>query len=134
MSSCGARPKRPLTAYLLWLNSYGRELIKSEHPEFKVKEVAVRAGELWRSMAAEDKSVWQESASVAMAKYKEDVEQWKFQVELQMHDVPAPSPSKFPNSSDPETLFVYDSRDKTFSPICRDCYLKSPGSNYRSSS
>jgi len=123
MSSRAARPKRPVSAFLLWLNSSGREIIKSEHPELKVPEVAVKGGELWRSMAAEDKSVWQESASVAMAKYKEEVEQWKFQMELEMHGVPAPSPSRFPDSSKRDTLFVYDSKDKSFSPICRDCYL-----------
>ncbi|XP_037730973.1 mobility group protein 1A-like [Drosophila subpulchrella] len=129
MSSRVARPKRPTNAFMLWLNSSGRELIKSEHPEFKVKEVSVKAGELWRSMAAEDKSVWQESASEAMEKYKKEVEQWKFQVELEMHGVPAPSPSRFPDSSGPDTLFVYDSKDKSFSPICKDCYLNMPRSD-----
>lgn len=48
------KPKRPMSAYMLWLNS-ARESIKSEHPGLKVTEVAKKGGELWKSM--KDKSV-----------------------------------------------------------------------------
>lgn len=48
------KPKRPLSAYMLWLNS-AREGIKRENPGIKVTEVAKRGGELWRAM--KDKSV-----------------------------------------------------------------------------
>lgn len=48
------KPKRPLSAYMLWLNS-ARESIKRENPGIKVTEVAKRGGELWRAM--KDKSV-----------------------------------------------------------------------------
>lgn len=48
------RPKRPLSAYMLWLND-NRESIKREHPGIKVTEVAKRGGELWRGL--KDKSV-----------------------------------------------------------------------------
>lgn len=48
------KPKRPLSAYMLWLNS-ARESIKREHPGIKVTEVAKKGGELWRAM--KDKSV-----------------------------------------------------------------------------
>lgn len=48
------KPKRPLSAYMLWLNS-ARESIKRENPGIKVTEVAKRGGELWRGM--KDKSV-----------------------------------------------------------------------------
>lgn len=48
------RPKRPLSAYMLWLND-NREQIKRENPGIKVTEVAKRGGELWRNL--KDKSV-----------------------------------------------------------------------------
>ena len=48
------RPKRPLSAYMLWLNET-RESIKKEAPGMKVTEIAKRGGELWRAM--KDKSV-----------------------------------------------------------------------------
>ncbi|XP_017082572.1 FACT complex subunit Ssrp1-like [Drosophila eugracilis] len=79
MSSCGPRPKKPMSSYLLWLNFSGRMQIKSEQPELSVKEVAVKGGELWRSMSVEEKAFWQKSASVAMEKYKEELGQWNCQ-------------------------------------------------------
>lgn len=48
------KPKRPLSAYMLWLND-NRESIKRENPGIKVTEVAKRGGELWRAL--KDKSV-----------------------------------------------------------------------------
>lgn len=48
------KPKRPLSAYMLWLNE-NREAIKSENPGIKVTEIAKRGGELWRGLT--DKSV-----------------------------------------------------------------------------
>lgn len=48
------KPKRPLSAYMLWLND-NREQIKRENPGIKVTEVAKRGGELWRGL--KDKSV-----------------------------------------------------------------------------
>lgn len=48
------KPKRPLSAYMLWLNS-AREGIKKENPGIKVTEIAKKGGEIWRGM--KDKSV-----------------------------------------------------------------------------
>jgi high mobility group protein B2 len=61
------RPKRPLSAYMLWLNQ-AREAIKKENPDFKVTEVAKKGGELWRGM--KDKTEWEGKA----AKQKEEYE------------------------------------------------------------
>ncbi|XP_043654844.1 high mobility group protein D-like [Drosophila teissieri] len=133
MSYCGARPKKPMTAFMLWLNSAGREHIKSEHPEFKIQEVAVKGGELWRSMPEEDKSVWQESASQAMAEYKKELEHWNALMEHQKKvclsqtypDIyEAPLSTRFPNTNQRPTLFVYDCKDDSMAPICRTCFSK----------
>lgn len=48
------KPKRPLSAYMIWLNET-REQIKKESPGIKVTEIAKRGGELWRELT--DKSV-----------------------------------------------------------------------------
>ena len=50
----GERPKRPLSAYMLWLNE-SREQIKKDNPGMKVTDIAKRGGELWRAL--KDKSV-----------------------------------------------------------------------------
>lgn len=48
------KPKRPMSAYMLWLNS-AREQIKADNPGLKVTEIAKKGGEIWRGM--KDKSV-----------------------------------------------------------------------------
>lgn len=60
------KPKRPLSAYMLWLNS-ARESIKRENPDFKVTEVAKKGGELWRGL--KDKSEWEAKAATAKQNY-----------------------------------------------------------------
>lgn len=60
------KPKRPLSAYMIWLNS-ARAEIKKENPEFKVTEVAKKGGELWRGL--KDKSEWEAKAAVAKQNY-----------------------------------------------------------------
>lgn len=60
------KPKRPLSAYMIWLNS-ARESIKKENPDYKVTEVAKRGGELWRGL--KDKSEWEAKAAVAKQNY-----------------------------------------------------------------
>lgn len=64
------KPKRPLSAYMLWLNS-ARESIKRENPGIKVTEVAKRGGELWRAM--KDKSV---SRQETRKKSKREIDMW----------------------------------------------------------
>lgn len=48
------KPKRPLSAYMLWLNEQ-RESIKKEYPGIKVTEIAKKGGEMWRAL--KDKTV-----------------------------------------------------------------------------
>lgn len=96
------KPKRPMSAYMLWLNS-ARESIKADHPGLRVTEVAKKGGEIWRGM--KDKSVcyilwcckfepigkhkrnlliilllflqvWEEKAAEAKEKYTRDLESY----------------------------------------------------------
>uniref|UniRef100_A0A3P8ZAD7 FACT complex subunit SSRP1 n=1 Tax=Esox lucius TaxID=8010 RepID=A0A3P8ZAD7_ESOLU len=49
-------PKRPMSAYMLWLNS-SRERIKAENPGISITEISKKAGEMWKQIGKEDKEV-----------------------------------------------------------------------------
>jgi high mobility group protein B2 len=68
------RPKRPLSAYMLWLNS-AREGIKKENPDFKVTEIAKKGGELWRNM--KDKTEWEAKAQSVKKDYEVAVKEFE---------------------------------------------------------
>ncbi|XP_041563136.1 high mobility group protein D-like [Drosophila elegans] len=68
------KPKRPLSAYMLWLNS-ARESIKRENPGIKVTEVTKRGGELWRAMTV--KSEWEAKAAKAKDDYDRAVKEFE---------------------------------------------------------
>ncbi|CAG9808546.1 unnamed protein product [Chironomus riparius] len=68
------KPKRPLSAYMIWLNS-ARESIKRENPDFKVTEVAKKGGELWRGM--KDKSEWEAKAVKMKEEYEKAMKEFE---------------------------------------------------------
>ncbi|KAG5672843.1 hypothetical protein PVAND_002932 [Polypedilum vanderplanki] len=68
------KPKRPLSAYMLWLNE-ARDKIKRENPDFKVTEIAKKGGELWRGL--KDKSEWEAKAAAAKQKYIRDLQEYE---------------------------------------------------------
>lgn len=49
-------PKRPMSAYMLWLNG-NRERIKSENPGISVTEISKKAGEMWKQLGRDRKEV-----------------------------------------------------------------------------
>lgn len=67
-------PKRPATAFMLWLNENRKKIIE-ENPGIKVTEVAKRAGELWRDL--KDKSEWEEKANKAKEEYNAAMKKYK---------------------------------------------------------
>ena len=69
------QPKKPQSAYLLWLNSE-REMIKEENPGISFTEVTRKAGEIWNSIDKETKEQFEEKARTAMEKYKKVYKQW----------------------------------------------------------
>ncbi|KAH8383541.1 hypothetical protein KR009_009240, partial [Drosophila setifemur] len=70
-------PKRPMSSYLIWLNTSGRKSIMDMNPDLKTTEVAVKGGQMWREMSDDEKSVWKAMASVAMGQYQQQVKDWK---------------------------------------------------------
>ena len=69
-------PKKPMTAYFLWLNKEGREEIKREKPGLAVTEVAKAAGEKWKEMSEETKKKYEEEHKELKEKYDEEYKEW----------------------------------------------------------
>uniref|UniRef100_A0A8C4GXR1 FACT complex subunit SSRP1 n=1 Tax=Dicentrarchus labrax TaxID=13489 RepID=A0A8C4GXR1_DICLA len=61
-------PKRPMSAYMLWLNS-SRERIKSENPGISITEISKKAGEMWRQLGKDEKEEWEIKAGEARRQY-----------------------------------------------------------------
>ncbi|GAB0088100.1 High mobility group protein Z [Sergentomyia squamirostris] len=68
------KPKRPLSAYMLWLNEH-REKIKKDHPGIKVTEIAKKGGEMWRNM--KDKREWEAKAAKQKDEYTKLIKEFE---------------------------------------------------------
>lgn len=73
-SKDSGKPKRPITAFMLWLND-SREKIKSENPGITVTEVAKKGGELWGAL--KDRKIWDDKAAKEKERYLEAMEAYK---------------------------------------------------------
>ena len=73
-------PKRPASAYMLWLND-NRAAIKDEllttNPDAKITDVTKRAGELWKSLSDDEKAPFQTASEELRAKYHEAMKAYK---------------------------------------------------------
>uniref|UniRef100_A0A8C2ARQ7 FACT complex subunit SSRP1 n=1 Tax=Cyprinus carpio TaxID=7962 RepID=A0A8C2ARQ7_CYPCA len=69
-------PKRPMSAYMLWLNS-SRDRIKSENPGISVTEISKKAGEMWKQLGKEKKEEWDVKAEEAKKEYDRAMREYK---------------------------------------------------------
>uniref|UniRef100_A0A8C9WUI6 FACT complex subunit SSRP1 n=1 Tax=Sander lucioperca TaxID=283035 RepID=A0A8C9WUI6_SANLU len=69
-------PKRPMSAYMLWLNS-SRERIKSENPGISITEISKKAGEMWRQLGKDEKEEWDTKAGEAKRNYEKAKQEFK---------------------------------------------------------
>ncbi|XP_017082593.2 mobility group protein 1B-like [Drosophila eugracilis] len=129
MSHCDTHLKKPMSSFLMWLNYSGREQIKTENPDLSVREVCVKGGEVWRGMTIEEKSYWQESANEAMGKYKEVKKLQKSQRELELKTQFGGNVDGDEDQSKEPKLYVYNTTDESYYPICRKCFFKCQNSN-----
>lgn len=67
-------PKRPMSAYFLWLNE-SRESIKEEFPGISITELTKKAGERWREL--KDKTKWEKMNLKEKARYEAEMKEWK---------------------------------------------------------
>ncbi|XP_011700729.1 PREDICTED: FACT complex subunit Ssrp1 [Wasmannia auropunctata] len=68
------KPKRPPTAFMLWLNST-RDTIKADNPGIAVTEIAKKGGEMWREL--KDKSEWEAKAAKAKKEYAASMKEYE---------------------------------------------------------
>merc|ERR1711915_340402 len=68
------KPKRPQSAYFLWLND-NREKIKKENPGISITELTKMAGQKWREL--DDKKEWEDRAAEAKVEYEEAMKEYK---------------------------------------------------------
>lgn len=68
------KPKRSLSAYMLWLNE-NREQIKKDFPSLSFTDIAKKAGELWKDV--KDRSKWEEMALKAKKAYEKEKAEYK---------------------------------------------------------
>uniref|UniRef100_A0A8C6KNE3 FACT complex subunit SSRP1 n=1 Tax=Nothobranchius furzeri TaxID=105023 RepID=A0A8C6KNE3_NOTFU len=69
-------PKRPMSAYMLWLNS-SRERIKAENPGISITEISKKAGEMWRQLGKDEKEEWETKAGEAKKQYDKAKKEFK---------------------------------------------------------
>ncbi|XP_076829954.1 FACT complex subunit SSRP1 [Brachyhypopomus gauderio] len=69
-------PKRPMSAYMLWLNS-NREHIKSENPGISVTEISKKAGEMWKQLSKDKKEEWEGKAEEAKKDYERAMKEYR---------------------------------------------------------
>lgn len=73
-------PKRPASAYMLWLNE-NRASIKDEllttNPDAKITDVTKRAGELWKELSDDEKAPHQKASEALREKYHEAMKLYK---------------------------------------------------------
>lgn len=67
-------PKRPTTAFMMWLNET-RDQIKKDNPGISVTDIAKKGGELWKEL--KDKSKWEAKANKAKDEYNEAMKEYK---------------------------------------------------------
>ncbi|XP_063972147.1 FACT complex subunit Ssrp1 [Diachasmimorpha longicaudata] len=68
------KPKRPATAFMLWLNN-AREKIKQDNPGIAVTEIAKKGGEMWKTL--EGKSEWEKKAQKLKEEYAEAMKKFE---------------------------------------------------------
>jgi len=68
------KPKRPPTAFMLWLNSV-RDSIKADNPGIAITEIAKKGGEMWREL--KDKSEWEAKAAKAKKEYAASMKEYE---------------------------------------------------------
>lgn len=67
------KPKRPISAYMLWLNDT-REQIKEENPGIHVTDIAKKGGEMWREL--KNKAEWEAKAAKLKEEYNEAMKEY----------------------------------------------------------
>ncbi|CAH8271591.1 unnamed protein product [Arabidopsis lyrata] len=72
-SSTSNKPKRPLTAFFIFMNDF-RKTFKTEHNGSFAKDAAKIGGEKWMSLTEDEKKVYLDKAAELKAEYNKSLE------------------------------------------------------------
>merc|ERR1719219_1891546 len=70
-------PKRPLSAYFIWMNEVGRPAYTKAHPSADIGSVGKALGEEWKSMTDKAKAPFQDKAEKAKKEYQIALEKYQ---------------------------------------------------------
>ena len=70
------QPKRPMSAYFLWMNAEGRDMVKKNNPDAPITEVSKKCGEEWRNLDEKTKKKYEKMQEEAKKKYDIDYKEW----------------------------------------------------------
>ena len=70
------QPKRPMSAYFLWMNDVGRAAVKEKNPGASITEVSKKCGEEWRAIGDAEKKKYERMQEEAKKKFDEDMNEW----------------------------------------------------------
>eukprot|EP00091_Calanus_sinicus_P013163 TRINITY_DN29289_c0_g1_i1.p1 TRINITY_DN29289_c0_g1~~TRINITY_DN29289_c0_g1_i1.p1 ORF type:complete len:107 (-),score=42.02 TRINITY_DN29289_c0_g1_i1:140-460(-) len=70
------QPKRPMSAYFLWMNDIGRAGVKEKNPGASITEVSKKCGEEWRALGDASKKKYEKMQQEAKDKFEVDMKEW----------------------------------------------------------
>eukprot|EP00092_Neocalanus_flemingeri_P027473 GFUD01029799.1.p1 GENE.GFUD01029799.1~~GFUD01029799.1.p1 ORF type:complete len:112 (+),score=37.36 GFUD01029799.1:3-338(+) len=70
------QPKRPMSAYFLWMNEEGRAMVKKQNPDAPITEVSKKCGEEWRGLGDAAKKKYEKMQEQAKVKFDKDYKEW----------------------------------------------------------
>jgi len=75
-SKLADKPKRPMSAYFLWMNDVGRAEVKKKNPDASITEVSKGCGAAWQAIDGSTKSKYETKAAEAKKSYEKEYKTW----------------------------------------------------------
>merc|ERR1712088_502846 len=70
------KPKRPMSAYFLWMNEVGRAEVKKRSPDASITEVSKECGAAWANIEPDTKSKFVKKAEEAKKSFDKKYKEW----------------------------------------------------------
>ena len=67
-----AASEKPTSAFYLWFNEVGRELVMEDEPGMELKEVARMGGKIWRALEKEERQRWKKKLVKCKEMYEKE--------------------------------------------------------------
>jgi len=88
-------PKRPPTAYFIFLQEEGRAVVQRDHPELKgVGPQTQKMGELWKELSTEQKQKWEAKAKELHEAYEKAMQEFRQSSEYKKYETVEKKASK----------------------------------------